>query len=33
MNKLYEEAIKKLIDGERPLGHLQCSISTFCTVR
>ena len=29
MNKLYEEAIKKLIDDERPLGHLQCSISTF----
>ncbi|ELC8442580.1 PH domain-containing protein [Clostridium perfringens] len=29
MNKLYDEAIKKLNDDERPLGDLQCSILTF----
>lgn len=29
MNKLYDEAIKKLIDDEKPLGYLQCSILTF----
>lgn len=29
MNKLYDEAIKKLNDDERALSHLQCSLLTL----